>query len=165
MPTPMLLEIAIDVHTSNERFAGTDDRVTCEVLRDRHFVVRLTLEPGDTTQLDRNNGGDVYVFRFTAPFLVTPTVPSLSTGVAGIEYPQGFDGHLQLRLRNFGPDRWVKDTINVYAKVGELHRDDEGGGLVVWDEDGGWRDMGTFNKRHVLSTEPGEGHPPLTLLF
>jgi hypothetical protein len=165
MPTPMLVEIDWDIHTADEWQAGTDGRITCEILRDDALVFTVILEPGKTTRLDRGRG-DVLTYAFERPYLVSPVNLALSQGTVGVEYPNGFVGHLKMRLRNSGPDRWIKDTINVYGRVGELYRDEEGGSLLVF-EDGGrdWIDLGSFTKRKVLSTDPAEGSATLTLIF
>ena len=162
MSTPMLVAIYWDIHTSSEESAGTDSRLTCELLRDDQRVFTIILEPGNTTRLDRGLG-DVLYYTFTSPFLVAPTIPSLSQGVVGVEFPEGFAGHLRMRLRNEGDDLWIKDTINVYGRVGELFRDDEGGALLVQHH--GTVDLGSFTRRQTLSTDPSEGFPTLTLLF
>lgn len=164
MPTPMLAAIAWDIQTSAEQFAGTDNKIVCEVLRDDAKIFTVILEAGNTTRLDRGLV-DALVYHFTRPFLVFPTEESLSGGVIGIEFPNGFAGHLKMRLRNTGDDLWIKETINVYGRVGELHRDDEGGALLVFDERNQWVDLGSFTKRKVLSTDPSEGTTTLTLLF
>ena len=70
-----------------------------------------------------------------------------------------------MRLRNLGADRWIKDTINVRGRVGELWRDDEGGALLLFNEGNEWIHLGSFTKRKVLSTDPNEGSAALTLLF
>jgi len=112
-------------------------------------------------------GVDFLYYEFTSPFLVTPTNPSLSQGVVGVEFPNGFAGHMKMRLRNAGDDLWIKDEIKVSARVGELFRDNEGGALVVFDQDADDQivDLGYFTKRKVLSTDPAEGSAELTLLF
>lgn len=164
MPTPMLVAIAWDIQTSGEQFAGTDTRITCEILRDDVKVFTVILESGNTIRLDRGHV-DVLMYTFRQPFLTSPTVPSLSQGVVGVEFPNGFPGHLKMRLRNAGDDLWVKETIIVYGRIGELYRDNEGGALLMFDEEHDWVDLGSFTKRKVLSTDPSEGTTTLTLLF
>jgi len=70
-----------------------------------------------------------------------------------------------MRLRIAGEDRWIKDSVVVYGRVGELYRDEEGGSLLVFNDGDQWIDLGTFSKRKVLSTDPREGSATLTLLF
>jgi hypothetical protein len=164
MPTPMLVAIAWDIKTSGEQFGGTDNRITCEILRDDVKIFTVILEPGNTTRLDRGLV-DALTYQFTRPFLAFPTNESLSQGVIGIEFPSGFAGHLKMRLRNTGDDLWIKENINVYGRIGELYRDDEGGALLVFKDGNQWADLGSFTKRKVLSTDPNEGTTTLTLLF
>jgi hypothetical protein len=164
MPTTMLVEIAWDIHTSNEPFAGTDNKISCELLRDDVNVFTIVLEPGGTKRLDRGLG-DALLYKFGRPFLAAPVNSNLVQGVVGGEFPNGFGGHLKMRLRNAGDDLWIKNTINVYGRVGELFRDNEGGALLVFNDGNQWVDLGRFDKRHVLSTDPSEGTATLTLLF
>ena len=164
MPTPMLVAIAWDIQTSHEQFAGTDTKLVCEILRDDAKVFTIILEPGNTTRLNRGVM-NALAYHFTKPYLVTPTEPSLSQGVVGVEFPNGFVGHLKMRLRNTGDDLWIKETIDVYGQVGELYRDEEGGALLVLNDRDEWVDLGSFTKRQNLSTDPTEGFATLTLRF
>jgi len=164
MPTTMLAAIAWSINTRDEQSAGTDDKVTCEVLRDNTVVARFEIEPGNTAALDRD-AGDVWRYDFKRMHLASPVNPSLSQGVVGVEFPQGIPGHLKMRLRIAGEDRWIKDSVVVYGRVGELYRDEEGGSLLVFNDGDQWIDLGTFSKRKVLSTDPREGSATLTLLF
>ncbi|MBB6096199.1 hypothetical protein HNQ60_005121 [Povalibacter uvarum] len=164
MSTTVLAAVRWSLYTSDEHQAGTDNEVTCELLRDDAPICIVRLEHGDTERLDRNRQ-DRVICTFKRPYLITPVNPRLSLGVAGIEYPQGFSGHMKMRLRISGPDRWIKDAIVVEGRIGELFRDSEGGALLVSDDGDPWTDLGTFDKRKVLSTDANEGVSALTLIF
>ena len=49
MASPMLVTLYWDIYTSPDPMAGTDTKISCELLRDDRRVVNFILEPGDTT--------------------------------------------------------------------------------------------------------------------
>lgn len=164
MKTLMIRGLRWDISTSNDPGAGTDARLACEIFRDGNYLFRVNLEPGETERLDRGTFFSLY-YMFTQPFYALPIDQGIAQGVVGIEFPQGIAGHLSLKLQIYGDDKWVKDRIEVYARLGELIRDEEGGGLLVYDDKNDWEFIGFFGQKTSLSTNPDEGFTSWRLNF
>ncbi len=162
--TLMIRGLRWDISTSGESGAGSDARMDCDILRDGSKLLTAILETGETERLDRGNFDSLFL-KFKRPFYALPINESLAQGVVGVEFPEGIAGHLTLRLRSRGDDKWIKEIIDVFALFGELIRDNEGGGLLVFDPGDQWKFIGRYNKRQVLSTDPNEGLVTLDLLF
>jgi hypothetical protein len=168
-PMAWIGEIGWDIRTSSAQFAGTDTRVSVEILRDNALVIALLVEPGSTTRLDRGDGA-FYWWRFQgANFAPRDSDIGVSHGGAGfphgVEFPQGVVGHLKCRFRAWGDDMWIKDNIDGYVRYATERGVPGTIDSTVWVDDINWSLIWHFPQDVALSTDASEGFTTWTLNY
>jgi hypothetical protein len=158
MPTPWLGGLKWDIRTSNDPGAGTDQALTCTILRDDKPITSFSLEPGDTERLDR--GGHDVLFGQVKGAWFDPNAGDVNLARVqdehGVEFPNGIPGHMKLRLQVAGDDEWIKESVTVFGQIGELWRDAEGGVSEDFADGNPWTNLGTYSMKRWLSTDPGD---------
>jgi hypothetical protein len=163
-------EIGWDIKTGNAvSFAGTDTRVSVEILRDNALIIALLVEPGGTQRLDLGESA-FYWWRFQgANFAPRDDDLAESIGGAGfphgVEFPQGVVGHLKCRLRAWGDDLWIKDNVDGYVRYAREKSVPNTIDSTVWVDDLNWTLIWHFPQDAALSTDPSEGFTTWTLNY
>ena len=162
-------EIGWDIRTSGDPIAGTDTRVTVEILRDNNLVILLNVEPGNTTRLDRGES-TFYSWRFLGTNYA-PDDSELGTitggqGIPyGVEFPQNVVGHLKCRFRAWGDDLWIKDNVDGYVRYATERSVPGTIDSTVWVDDLNWTFIWSFPQDVPISTDPAEGFTAWTLNY
>ena len=148
------------IKTGSKWWSGTDTQIKIEILRDGTLLKRLNLEPGRTPRLDRSEQA-TYYWVFQSPDGIGVSISG--TAVPYFErFPNGIQGHLQVRLIAKGDDAWEKDWISSNVYFGELRGVPGTIDSVVWNED--WQTF-FFGRDVALSTDRSEGFTSLTLNY
>lgn len=161
-------EIGWDIKTLNTPVAGTDTRVSVEILRDDVQVISLLIEPGNTTRLDRGDSR-FYWWRFRGANFAPSDEPGHTAGEQafphGVEFPRDIRNHLKCRLRAWGDDMWIKDNVDAYVRYARLVAVPGTIDSFVWVDDLNWTFVGSFAQDVALSTDPAEGFRTWTLRY
>ena len=162
-------EIAWDIRTSTIPWAGTDTRLTVEILRDNALVIALAVEPGNTSRLDRGESAFYWWTFHGANYAPSDDEYATTTGGAGmphgVEFPKGIGGHLECRLRAWGDDMWIKDNIDGYVRYAKERGVPGTIDSTIWVDDINWTPVGSFGVDATLSTDSSEGFRTWTLLY
>jgi hypothetical protein len=163
--------ISIDAQTKNAPYsAGTDSLVTASIVRNGVEIQKLKLDYPNEDDLERG--------AFREYFYIGPTkiprnndkTPSLPDGIGqdpmpypsyGIEFSDGLEGHLTLRLRIHNDDMWIKDQIDLYIK--EIRRVATSFDTIAWQEDKEWTYIASWPKDTAMSTDSSEGFKTVNL--
>lgn len=169
LPTYWIANIGFRVRTKDAPFAGTDDIVWVELLRDNQLVAKGKLDFADFDDLERD---DERFYGYTIPGLHRDETPLLPEGLgripmpypdAGMEFSRGMQGHFKCRLRIEGEDMWIKDQVDIYVKETRLG----GGGADYryWGVEDEWFKLGSWVEDVALSTDDREGEEVWVLGF
>ena len=79
----------------------------------------------------------------------------------GLEFSNGLNGHLALRLRIRGDDMWIKDNVDLYVRM--IRQKSTSWDTIAWQEDSDWTYIATWSKDIAMSTDSTEGYTTLTL--
>lgn len=160
MAMEQMTRIDWTISTGDKWWSGTDDTVQVEIWNDSNMIIRLNVEPGDTSRLNRGETVNYYwVFRDPS---------GLGTSVSGttvpyyVRFPQGVAGHLRVKFIAKGDDAWEKVHIDSTVTTGALHGVEGTIDSVVWVEE--FQDF-AFSQDVVISTDTDEGHPTWTLRY
>lgn len=153
--------IRLNVRTKDATNAGTDNLVRARILRDGIEILALKLDYQDEDDLER---GAVRNYNYLGLPWINHLTPKLPDGIGqnpmpypsfGIEFSQGLDGHLKLRLTIGGDDMWIKDNVDLYIK--EVRLKATSFDTVAWIEDSNWTYIGTWDNDVPMSTDSSEG--------
>ena len=162
--------IRLRIRTKDAPNAGTDSLVTATIVRDGVEIKNLKLDYSTENDLER---GAVRNYDYIGPAKLTwdnDQTPKLPDGIGqtpmpypsyGIEFSNGLNGHLKIRLKIHGDDMWIKDNVDLYIR--EIRQKAEGIDTLYWEEDSNWTFIGTWDKDFALSTDSDEGINPLNL--
>ena len=157
-------QIGWQIKTGASGGAGTDDRITVEVLRGNESIITLNVEMGETERLNRDN--DVFHWWDFDRMYWEPG--DIVEWIGGLPYPNAVEfsddvhGVLRCRFRAHGDDAWEKDSITVMVKYAERHFIEGTIDAFEW-KDGPWTAVGWFPQDVTLSTDPAEGVSTWTL--
>ena len=153
-------KISWRIRTGNQWWSGTDTEIDVGMYRDGTLLQLASVEPGRTSRLNRNEdvtyfwvfqnntGIGVSLSGFTPPFYV--------------EFPNGIQGHLNVKFIARGNDAWEKTSIISTVFSGEIRSIPGTIDSLYWEEQ---RDEFVFSQDVVLSTDSSEGHASWTLLY
>lgn len=153
----MLLRVA----TLNAPTAGTDSLVTSDIVRNGAELLRLRLDYRTEDDLEPGAVRDYTYFALPRRNDATPQLPP---GIGqspmpypdfGVEFSNGVNGHLRLRLRIHDDDMWIKDDVALYVR--EVRRIATSFDTLAWVEDASWRFLGHWSRDVAMSTDGGEG--------
>lgn len=160
-------EIAWDIETAEEAWAGTDSPLSVEIIRDGDVIIALNVEPGGTNRLDRGDS-EFHWWEFQgahfAPGDYTTWVSGLPAPEA-VEFPDGIDGSLRCRFRIHGDDMWIKDNIEAYVRYTTPKGIEGTIDSMKWVDDINWTHVGTFSVDGRISTDSSEGFTTWTLVY
>lgn len=156
--------IRLIVQTKNAHNAGTDHKVTSQVLRDGEPLVELVLDYPTEDDLER---GARRAYDYVGPTKLprrNDQTPQLPDGVGqspmpypgyGLEFSKGLSQHLTLRTRIRGDDLWIKDKVDLYVQ--QIRRRATSFDTIEWRCDEEWTYVASWTADKVLSTDPAEG--------
>ena len=159
--------IKLRVSTKDSTDSGTDHVVRAGVLRDGNELARLELDYADENDLERGAVRSYYYSDLPRRNHHTPELPA---GVGqspmpypdhGFEFSDGVNGHMKLRLRIHGDDKWVKDKVDLYVK--EIRNVATSFDTMAWQEDATWTFVGSWPMDVPMSTDFSEGAATWTL--
>lgn len=160
-------EIAWDIETEDDDWAGTDSRLTVEIIRDGEEVIALNVEPGNTGRLDRGDS-EFHYWEFGATHFAPGDYRTWTPGLPypeAVEFPDGIEGSLECRFRIHGPDMWIKDRIDSYVRYTSPEGVEGTIDSMQWVDDINWTHAGTFSVDANMSTDPTEGYTTWTLIY
>lgn len=153
--------IRLVVHTADSDDAGTDSLVRADVVRDGDALIALKLDYTDENDLER---GATRAYEYVGLPRRNDSTPELPDDLAmspspypdyGIEFSDGLQGHLVLRLRIAGDDMWIKDSVSLHVK--EIRQRASSFDTLDWEDDRDWSYVGSWNRDVALSTDSDEG--------
>ncbi|MCC7373206.1 MAG: hypothetical protein IT581_01020 [Verrucomicrobiales bacterium] len=148
------------IKTASQWWSGTDTPIKIEILRDGSLIKRLNLEPGMTSRLNRSELA-TYYWVFQNPDGIGVSVSGTAVPYT-VNFPNGLQGHLKVRLVAKGDDAWEKDWIRSTVYYGDLKHVPGTIDSMVWKED--WESF-YFGQDVVLSTDASEGYTAWTLNY
>jgi hypothetical protein len=162
--------IRLRVRTKDVLDAGTDNLVSATIVRDGVEIKKLLLDYPSENDLER---GAIRNYDYIGPTKLqrnndkTPELPPdigqipMPYPSYGLEFSNGLEGHLTLRLRIGGDDMWIKDSVELYIR--EIRLKATSSDTLEWQEDTGWTFIGTWSKDVAMSTDSSEGFSTLHL--
>ncbi len=162
--------IRLRVKTKDAQNAGTDSLVQAAVLRDGNQLRLLNLDYPTEDDLER---GAVRNYDYIGPTKLprnNDQTPELPPGIGqnpmpypdyGLEYSNGMNGHLKIRLKINGDDMWIKDSVELFVRRIRLQATSFD--TLAWQEDANWSHVGTWGQDVAMSTDSGEGTTTWTL--
>jgi hypothetical protein len=162
--------IRLHVQTKDAPDAGTDNLVTATIVRDGVEIKTLKLDYPSENDLER---GAIRNYDYIGPTRlqrINDKTPELPPGVGqipmpypsyGIEFSNGLNGHITVRLRIDGDDMWIKDNVDLYIRAIRLKATSFD--TLEWMEDANWTYIGTWSKDVAMSTNSNEGVATLNL--
>jgi hypothetical protein len=154
--------IKLDVATADAPYAGTDSLVKATIVRDGSQLLNLKLDWPNEDDLER--GAERAYTYYNLPWINDQT-PELPEGIGqspmpypdhGIEFSNGLNGHLKLKLRIGGDDMWIKDNVDLYVR--RIRQAATSFDTLAWQEDSEWTYVGTWSKDVAMSTDSSEGY-------
>lgn len=145
-------------------FAGTDSLVTATIVRDGVDLLSLKLDYPSENDLEP---GAIRNYNYLGPSKMgwkNDKTPPLPNGIGqnpmpypsyGIEFSNGLDSHLKIRLRIHGSDLWIKDQVDLYIR--EVRLKATSFDTLAWQEDSDWTFVGSWPMNYAMSTDPSEG--------
>jgi|SRR5688572_1930132 len=162
--------IRLIVKTKNAPNAGTDNLVQASIIRDGNHILLLNLDYPTENDLER---GAVRNYDYMGPTKLPRSndkTPQLPPGIGqipmpypgyGLEFSNGLNGHLTIRLRIRGEDMWIKDNVDLYVRF--IRRKATSFDTLAWIEDADWTYIASWSQDVAMSTDSGEGHTTWTL--
>lgn len=164
--------IRLRVKTKDASDAGTDHLVTAEIVRDGVSVRTLRLDYPTEDDLERGAQRNYDYFGPSRLDWINDETPQLPDGVGqdpmpyppyGIEFSNGLQGHLKVRLRIHGDDMWIKDNVDLYIQ--EFRQKATSFDTWAWQADTSWHYVATWSADKQMSDDSDEGVEILNLNF
>jgi hypothetical protein len=162
--------IRLRVRTKDAQNAGTDDLVQAAVLRDGNQLRLLNLDYPAENDLER---GAVRNYDYIGPTKLprrNDQTPELEPGVGqnpmpypgyGLEFSNGLNGHLKIRLLTNGENMWIKDNVELHIR--QIRLKATSFDTVAWQEDAEWSLIANWGQDVAMSQDSGEGASAWTL--
>jgi len=162
--------IRLVVATKDLPDGGTGNVVTAVVLRDGAEVARLKLDYPTVNDLEP---GAVRNYDYVGPTKLArknDETPELLQNLGknpmpypsyGLEFSNGLEGHLKIRLRIHGKDMWIKDNIDLLVRF--IRHKADSVDTLGWKEDVNWSYVWSWGQDVPMSTQFGEGFTTWTL--
>lgn len=162
--------IRLRVRTKDAQDAGTDSLVQAAVLRDGNQLRLLNLDYPNEDDLER---GAVRNYDYIGPTKLprrNDQTPELPPGIGqtpmpypdyGLEFSNGMNGHLKIRLKTNGDDMWIKDSVELFVR--QIRLKPTSFDTLAWQEDANWSQVGSWNQDVAMSTDSSEGTSTWTL--
>ena len=148
------------IDTGKKWWSGTDDTVFIDIMRDGDRIIRINLEPGNTSRLDRGESV-TYFWVFEHPDEIRKAVSGTTVPYTE-EFPEGIEGHLDVTFTAQDEDAWEALDIQSAVHTGRLRNIPGTIDSVEWVEN--VHDF-YFPGRDVLSTDHDEGVTRLNLNY
>ena len=162
--------IRLRVKTKDSKDAGTDDLVQAAVLRDGNQLRLLNLDYPTEDDLER---GAVRNYDYIGPTRLprrNDHTPELPPGIGqspmpypdyGLEFSNGLNGHLKIRLQTNGDDMWIKDNVELHVR--QIRLKPTSFDTLAWQEDSEWSFIANWGQDVAMSQDSDEGTSAWTL--
>lgn len=156
--------IRLNVRTTDQQDAGTDDLLQAIILRDGREIVALNL---DYPAEDDHERGASRNYDYTGPTKLqrrNDGTPPLPSGIGqdpmpypgyGIEFSSGMRSHMKIELRIQGEDMWIKDSVDLYVR--QIRQVATSFDTLAWIEDLYWTYVASWTQDVSLSRDGREG--------
>lgn len=164
-----ITKIGFRVWTDAAPYAGTDNLVLVNLMRDGDTKERLRLDYAHLDDLEPNSRR---FYGFQIPRRHLDKTKPLPDGIGqipspypatGIEFSADLRGHLKCQLEIKGDDLWIKDRVDIYVKYISLKATSFD--TVEWLEDAFWTRLGIWGQDVTLSRDSGEGFTRWNLVY
>jgi len=164
--------IRLIVQTEDAPFAGTDSLVQATIIRDGSELRILNLDYPTEDDLE---SGAIRNYDYIGPTKLprrNDQTPELPPGIGqspmpypgyGLEFSNGMNGHLRIRLRIRGDDMWIKDKVDLYVRF--IRQVATSFDTLAWQEDSFWTYIASWTQDVAMSTDSSEGFTTWNLIL
>ncbi len=164
--------IRLTVETADQPYAGTDSLIRASFRRNGSEMRLLNL---DYPTLDDHERGAIRNYDYIGATKLprrNDKTPELPPGIGqipmpypgyGIEFSDGMNGHLSIRLKIHGDDMWIKDKVDLYVQ--QIRQVATSFDTLAWIRDSHWTYVASWTQDVALSTDSGEGVTVWTLVL